>query len=68
MFTTFAAPGAGAVYELSPSGSSWTEQLIHIFTGNDGGGPEAGLIIDAAGNLYGSTIAGGIGGGGTVLR
>jgi uncharacterized repeat protein (TIGR03803 family) len=48
----------GVVYELSPSGSGWTERAIHGFTdeGNDGMGPQSGLIRDPAGNLYGATV------------
>ncbi len=50
--------GFGVVYELSPSGSGWTESAIHGFTdqGNDGMGPQSGLIKDSAGNLYGATV------------
>ncbi len=62
--------GPGVVYELSPSGSGWTEKLLHEFgrTGDDGGNPVAGLIFDASGNLYGATSGGGSGGGGTVFE
>jgi uncharacterized repeat protein (TIGR03803 family) len=49
----------GVVFELSPSGNSWTESVIHDFTGPDGSGPEGGLIFDNAGNLYGTTGGGG---------
>jgi uncharacterized repeat protein (TIGR03803 family) len=45
--------GGGAVFELSPSGSGWTEQIIANFPA--GSAPQAGLIIDSAGNLYGAT-------------
>lgn len=56
--------GYGSVYELSPSGSSWTEQTVYGFSGGaDGGLPAAGLILDAYGNLYGTTRTGGTGGG-----
>jgi hypothetical protein len=57
----------GAVYQLSPptqKGGSWTETLIYTFQGkgaNDGEMPSGGLIIDAAGNLYGVTAYGGTG-------
>jgi hypothetical protein len=52
--------GCGVVYKLSPSGSGWTETAIYKFTGGaDGDRPLAGLILDAAGNLYGTTTAGG---------
>jgi uncharacterized repeat protein (TIGR03803 family) len=48
----------GAVFELSASG---TETVLHSFTdqNGDGGDPEGGLAIDAAGNLYGTTKFGG---------
>jgi uncharacterized repeat protein (TIGR03803 family) len=47
----------GVVFKLSPTG---TETVLHSFTGGaDGGNPNAGLIQDAAGNLYGTTILGG---------
>jgi uncharacterized repeat protein (TIGR03803 family) len=46
----------GAVFELSPVGSSWTETILYSFTGGAAGShPEAGLIMDSAGNLYGTT-------------
>ena len=53
----------GVVYELSPSESGWTEQILHTFSGSGGNGdgdyPLGGLIIDASGNLYGTTAGGG---------
>ena len=45
------------VFKLAPDG---TESTLYAFTGgNDGGQPSAGLIIDGAGNLYGTTQFGG---------
>jgi uncharacterized repeat protein (TIGR03803 family) len=50
---------SGAVYELSPSNGGWTEKIIHAFNfSDDGANPIGGLIIDANGNLYGSTTIG----------
>ena len=50
----------GTVFELSPSAGSWTLTVLHQFTGgSDGGVPYDGLTLDAAGNLYGTTSAGG---------
>ncbi len=43
----------GVVFQLVPSGSGWTENVIYSFTGTtDGWGP-GGLIQDSEGNLYG---------------
>ena len=54
--------GGGAVFELTPStGGTWTETVLYSFGSYNGDGffPEAGLIFDAAGNLYGTTYVGG---------
>ena len=61
----------GSVFELSPNGLGvWTENTIYSFGPfPDGAGPSAPLIFDAAGNLYGTTSAGGGGCGcGTVFK
>ena len=63
------AYGGGTVFELSPSNGGWTETVIHNFgTGFDGSFPIASLLIDAAGNLYGTTLLGGIYDDGTVFE
>ncbi len=60
--------GAGLVYQLSPSGGGWTEQILYGFTGgSDGGGPVS-VILDASGNLYGASSYGGTGLGGTIFE
>jgi len=59
----FATNGCGTVFELSPSANGWTYTTLYEFTGgNDGAMPVAGLVLDSAGNLYGVTEFGGIGG------
>jgi uncharacterized repeat protein (TIGR03803 family) len=62
--TTYAGGfrGEGTVFEISPKvGGGWTETLLHSFktNGNDGLVPFAGLTMDSAGNLYGTTVVGG---------
>ena len=59
--------GCGTVFELAANG---TFTLLHSFTNeSDGGGPLAGVIRDAAGNLYGTTNYGpGASGVGTVFK
>lgn len=48
----------GAVFELSPSGSGWVEQTLYSFPSDGAGGfgPAQSLIMDGAGNLYGTTV------------
>jgi uncharacterized repeat protein (TIGR03803 family) len=58
--------GRGTVFQLTPSGAL---NVLYSFTGgSDGALPFAGVIADAAGNLYGTTIDGGAGGQGTVFQ
>ncbi len=52
----------GTVYEVSPEPhGKWKERVLYSFKDNskDGGAPWAGVALDAAGNIYGTTIAGG---------
>ncbi len=72
--TTYAGGSAqlGVAYELSPSGSGWTDSTIHTFAGgNDGANPSSAPVFDNSGNLYGTTAFGGGCGGsgcGTVFQ
>jgi len=56
--------GNGTVYELSPPaavGGAWTESVIYSFTGGtDGDTPWGNLTLDKSGNLYGTTLTGGV--------
>ncbi len=58
----------GLVYQLTPSGGGWQENVLYRFQGgDDGGNPSSGVILDHTGNLYGTTTSMGLGGG-TVFR
>ena len=59
--------GAGVVWSVSEVGK---DAILHNFTGgtSDGATPYAGVIMDSAGNLYGTTSAGGASGFGTVYE
>jgi len=54
-------PGCGVVFKLAPGAhGSWKETVLYIFTGGkDGAIPAGGVILDSAGNLYGTTQYGG---------
>jgi uncharacterized repeat protein (TIGR03803 family) len=65
--------GNGTVYRLSQQNGKWNETVLYAFQGQLGGGhdgsiPGGGLIFDAAGNLYGTTGAGGANSTGTVFK
>lgn len=61
--------GCGTIFELSPSKSGWSYNVIYSFQGgNDGGQPTAGLVFDNSGNLYGAAESFGANGGGTVFE
>jgi uncharacterized repeat protein (TIGR03803 family) len=63
------AYGLGTVFELVLGAKGkYEEILLWSFTGTDGSGPQAGLILDSAGNLYGTTSAGGLYGDGVVFE
>jgi uncharacterized repeat protein (TIGR03803 family) len=58
--TSGGAAGFGTVFELSPSNGGWTEKVLYSFTGGeDGADPLAGVVFDVAGNIFGTTLAGG---------
>ncbi len=57
--------GCGAVFELTTDG---TFIVLVTFEGTNGIGPATPVIRDRAGNIYGTTAAGGYGGGGTIFK
>jgi uncharacterized repeat protein (TIGR03803 family) len=58
--------GCGVVYELTPQlDGTYTESVLHTFAGlqgspSDGDLPQNQLVLDSAGNLYGTTFRGGV--------
>jgi uncharacterized repeat protein (TIGR03803 family) len=61
---TFGGAGCGVVYKIDPSGN---ETILHTFVETDGASP-VGLVLDAAGNLYGTTFTRGQFGFGEVYK
>jgi uncharacterized repeat protein (TIGR03803 family) len=67
LFGTTTVDGAsndgGTIFELSPSAGTWTFSTLFSFDGRvsseTGLNPDGGVILDDAGNLYGTTVCGG---------
>lgn len=52
--------GCGTVFKLSPkTGGGFSYSMIGAFNGTDGSSPNGGVIVDGAGNLYGTSYDGG---------
>ncbi|MFZ0773526.1 MAG: choice-of-anchor tandem repeat GloVer-containing protein [Candidatus Sulfotelmatobacter sp.] len=61
--------GQGVVFRLTQTRHGWIQTTLHAFTGgDDGGGPNGGMVFDSAGNLFGTTSYGGTNGLGTVFE
>ena len=65
--------GCGTVYELLRTNNGWKHRVLYSFAGSsarsfDGLDPEAGVVFDNSGNLYGTTVGGGRSGCGTLFR
>ena len=61
----------GTAFKLSPPSAgktTWSETILADFNGTNGAAPQSGLILDANGNLYGTTSAGGSSGDGVVYK
>lgn len=71
--TTFGGaegPGGGTAFELMPQADgTWQEKILWYFTGaGDGANPDCNLILDSAGNLYGTTFDGSTNNAGTAFE
>jgi uncharacterized repeat protein (TIGR03803 family) len=61
--------GCGVAYKLTNSEGTWTQTVIHAFTGgDDGSGPGARLTVDRRGNVYGMAPTAGAYGSGTIYK
>jgi uncharacterized repeat protein (TIGR03803 family) len=67
----YGGSGYGAVFKLTRlAGGAWTESILYTFTNQNFNGeyPQAGVILDPSGNVYGTTTTGGVNLGGTVFE
>jgi len=69
----FYAEGCGVVFKLTHTTTgAWTYQRLHAFCSMagclDGSTPVGGVVLDAAGNVYGTTLSGGASRAGTLFR
>jgi uncharacterized repeat protein (TIGR03803 family) len=63
------ASGMGSVYRLARKSGAWSEKLLYSFKGgSDGGAPLGNVVIDATGNLFGTTSGGGSAGDGVIFE
>ena len=63
------AQGYGAVFELTPSDGGWTYTSLHDFTNSDDGAyPYSNLVLDAAGDIFGTASGGGANGRGVIFE
>jgi uncharacterized repeat protein (TIGR03803 family) len=61
--------GMGTAFKVTIQGKGTSKlSVLHAFSGSDGAQPYAGLIMDSAGNLYGTTYSGGAFNAGTVFK
>ena len=61
--------GCGVVYKLSPKkNGKWKYTVLHTFLGSDGAQPDANLILDDKGHLYGTAATAGPYGAGVVFE
>ncbi|HTZ71148.1 MAG TPA: choice-of-anchor tandem repeat GloVer-containing protein [Acetobacteraceae bacterium] len=64
--------GRGTLFKLTPGprGQDWTKTILHNFVDGSGDGalPTSSLVTDGTGSIYGTTVAGGASGNGTVFR
>src|SRR5262249_27156907 len=49
----------GTVFKMLRTDHGWTENLLYSFSQNGGFSPYGGVVLDAAGNIYGTTSFGG---------
>ena len=66
--TAFGGNEYGDIYELSRSGDSWTGKELYVFGDPDAQYPAHNVVLDSAGNLYGTTDEGGAYSEGTVFE
>ena len=67
----FTSDGCGVIFEMTPNGDgTWTYNIMHQFASSstDGQWPYGSLVMDAAGNFYGSTWLGGTYNHGTIFK
>ena len=61
--------GCGTVYKIAPVGDAWEHTVVYSFTGTpDAAFSYSGLLLDSAGNLFGTTVHGGEHNDGAVFK
>ncbi len=52
--------GNGSIFKLTNNNGIWTYSTLHEFNGNDGSWPNGSLVVDREGNIFGTTLLGGL--------
>jgi uncharacterized repeat protein (TIGR03803 family) len=67
--TSAGGAGHGTIFRTHQMASgAWRTKVVHAFDGADGELPYSGVVVDPAGNLYGTAVHGGSDGDGTLFR
>jgi uncharacterized repeat protein (TIGR03803 family) len=66
--STYGPNGGGTVFELSPASGGWNFNVIYALSGGSGDGPAGRLLLDSAGDLYGTTQLNGANDEGSVFK
>jgi hypothetical protein len=66
--TSKQALGDGAVVEVTPLDGGWQLNILHAFSGSDGSWPTGSVVLDANGNIYGTTSLGGKSNNGVIFE
>ncbi len=66
--STYHTVDLGTLVKLTQSQGTWTSTVLHEFDGYDGAFPVGSVVIDAQGNVYGTTLSGGSYGKGVIFQ
>jgi uncharacterized repeat protein (TIGR03803 family) len=66
--SAYSTGSLGAIFKLTQSQGTWTSATLHSFSGSNGSYPVGSVVLDANGNVYGTTFGGGANHDGVVFE